>query len=124
MHVCDEIFKELEDYEMTPDCLKVSKIGKVMRHIRDKDEFPRQQEFRFQERARLILNGWDLILAPGYGGYAGCHEYLDLRDTDGDLHMIHDILRARSGVGSGGDLKEVIVVHASGRTTSVTVPHS
>lgn len=123
MHACDEVFKELEDYEMTLDYLKFSKIGKIMRHIKDKDDIPRQQEFGFQERARAILKEWNRVLALGYGSRAGRCEYLNLRAADGDLPIIRDILRARSVIGSGG-LKEVIVVNASGGTTSVTIPRS
>ena len=120
MHACDEIFKELDDYEMTLDHLKFSKIGKIMCHIRNKDGIPRQQDFGFQERARVILKEWNRVLTLGYGTRAGRCEHLDLRGADNDLPIIHDILKARSGIGSGG-LKEVIVVNTSGGTTSVII---
>ena len=123
MHACDEMFKQLEDYEMEVGYLSSTKIGKVMRHIGDKDEIPRQEEFRFQERARALLTQW-VRLAAGRDDYAKCCGSLDSGDMNADLPIIHDILRARRRcIGSGG-LKEVIVASASGRATSVTLPYS
>lgn len=123
MHACDRVFKQLEGYEMTADYLNFTKIGKVMRHIGDKQKIPRQEEFRFQDRARALVTQWSRLLTArcdDYAKYCGC---LDSGDMDADLPVIHDILRARGRcIGSGGGLKEVIVVSASGRATSVTLP--
>ena len=122
MHACDEIFKQLEDYEMRIDYLAFSKIGKVIRHIESKDRIPRQEEFRFQERARTLIAQWRLKVAPEGDDNAKCYGCLDSGDMDADLPIIHGILRARRW--SVGGLKEVIVAKASGRVNSVTLPYS
>jgi len=122
MRACDEIFKQLEDYEMTIVHLAFSKIGKVLRHICNRDDIPRQEEFKFQERARTLVAQWSrFITAEGHDN-AKCCGCLDSGDMDADLPIIHGILRARRH--SIGGLKEVIVAKASGRVTSVTLPYS
>jgi len=122
MRACDGIFKQLEDYEMTVNYLAFSKIGKVMRHIRNKDEIPRQEEFRFQERARALIEQWLRLKIAEGDDNAKCYGRLESGDMDADLPIIHGILRARRW--SIGGLKEVIVAKASGRVTSVTLPYS
>lgn len=59
MPACDELFKLLESYnEMTIVHLSQSKIGKVMRHIQNKENIPRDEEFKFRERARALVEKW------------------------------------------------------------------
>lgn len=59
MPACDELFKLLESYEqMTIIHLSQSKIGKVMRHIQNKENIPRDEEFKFRERARALVEKW------------------------------------------------------------------
>ena len=59
MPACDELFKLLEDYnEMTIVHLSQSKIGKVMRHIQNKENIPRDEEFKFRDRARALVEKW------------------------------------------------------------------
>lgn len=125
MHVCDETFKQVEDHEMTVDHLIFTKIGKVMRHIGDMGEIPRQEEFRFQERARHLVKQWSRLLTPGHDDYAKCCDHPGSEYIGADLPIIHDILRVRGRcIGTGGGLKEVIVLNASGGATSVTLPYS
>jgi hypothetical protein len=122
MYACDEVFRQVEDYEMTADYLASSKIGKVMRHVGNKDEIPRQEEFRFQERAGALVVQWSQLLTEGRDDYANFYGCMDMGVG---LPIIYDILKARRQcVGNGSSLKEVIVVSASGRATSVTLPYS
>lgn len=59
MPACDDLFKLLENYnEMTIVHLSQSKIGKVMRHIQNKDNIPRDEEFKFRDRARALVEKW------------------------------------------------------------------
>lgn len=59
MPACDELFKLLENFnEMTIVHLSQSKIGKVMRHIQNKENIPRDEEFKFRERARALVERW------------------------------------------------------------------
>lgn len=123
--ICDKVFKQLEDHEMTVDCLASTKIGKVMRHIMDNGEIPSRGEFRFQERAWALFEQWSQFSIARHDDSTKCRGYLDSGDMSADLPIIHDILRVRGRhVGGGDGLKEVIVAHASGRTTSVTLPSS
>ena len=59
MPACDELFTLLENYnEMTIVHLSQSKIGKVMRHIQNKENIPRDEEFKFRDRARALVEKW------------------------------------------------------------------
>lgn len=59
MPACDELFKMLETFDqMTIVHLSQSKIGKVMRHIQNKENIPRDEEFKFRERARALVERW------------------------------------------------------------------
>ncbi|KAI0779595.1 hypothetical protein C8Q74DRAFT_702710 [Fomes fomentarius] len=57
----DQLFSTVETYpNMTMDCLLFSKIGKVMRHIHalPDDRVPRDDEFKFRERAKILVDKW------------------------------------------------------------------
>ena len=43
---------------MTIVHLSQSKIGKVMRHIQNKENIPRDGEFKFRERAKALVERW------------------------------------------------------------------
>ncbi|WFD07277.1 hypothetical protein MVES1_002637 [Malassezia vespertilionis] len=59
----DETFKIVEAYtEMTPEQLRATKIGKVMRRIHQLGEVPRDDEFHFKSRAGELMNRWSAIL--------------------------------------------------------------
>ncbi|KZT22577.1 Tudor/PWWP/MBT [Neolentinus lepideus HHB14362 ss-1] len=61
----DKLFTTVEQYDnMTLQYLQFSKIGKVMRHIVAlKDEaVPRDDEFKFRERAKVLVDKWHEIL--------------------------------------------------------------
>jgi TFIIS helical bundle-like domain len=61
----DELFTIVEKYEhMTVGHLQFSKIGKVMRHIQSQgeDKIPRDTEFKFRERAKVLVEKWHTIL--------------------------------------------------------------
>ena len=49
-------------------CSQFSKIGKVMRHIHalSEDKVPRDEEFKFRERAKILVDKWhDVLKANG-----------------------------------------------------------
>ncbi|KAA1475097.1 hypothetical protein DENSPDRAFT_783049 [Dentipellis sp. KUC8613] len=65
MPTCDELFTTIEKYDkMNLSYLSYSKIGKVMRHIylQPAEKIPRDEEFQFRERARVLINKWQAIL--------------------------------------------------------------
>lgn len=125
--ICDQVFKHLEDYdEMTIEYLSFTKIGKVLRHIGLKDNIPRQEEFRFQERAKALVEGWVRLFPPGgVRNYAKGSSFKESGGMYADSSILHDMIRARrSHIGSIGGLKEVVVENATGGATSLTLPYS
>ncbi|KAI0358717.1 Tudor/PWWP/MBT [Trametes cingulata] len=65
----DTLFSTVENYDnMTIEYLTFSKIGKVMRHIHalSDDKVPRDDEFKFRERAKVLVDKWhDILKANG-----------------------------------------------------------
>ncbi|KAH9859001.1 hypothetical protein C2E23DRAFT_717222 [Lenzites betulinus] len=65
MPALDQLFTTVETYEhMTIEYLTFSKIGKVMRHIHalGTDKVPRDEEFKFRDRAKVLVDKWHDIL--------------------------------------------------------------
>ncbi|THU87097.1 hypothetical protein K435DRAFT_867602 [Dendrothele bispora CBS 962.96] len=63
----DQLFAAIESYDkMTIEYLRFSKIGKVMRHIvaLDAERVPKDEEFRFRERAKTLIDKWHQLLGP------------------------------------------------------------
>lgn len=59
----DATFKTVESYEdMTPEQLKTTKVGKVMKRINQLPDIPRDDEFHFRERAGKLVVRWGAIL--------------------------------------------------------------
>ncbi|KAF8069854.1 hypothetical protein FPV67DRAFT_1753421 [Lyophyllum atratum] len=74
MPALDALFTTVEQHEnMTVAYLQFSKIGKVMRHITllTEDRVPLDGEYRFRERARALVERWQLVLGAGRGGEKG-----------------------------------------------------
>ncbi|THH31413.1 hypothetical protein EUX98_g2782 [Antrodiella citrinella] len=70
MPALDELFSTVENYEnMSIAYLTFSKIGKVMRHIHAlaPSKIPRNDEFHFKERAKVLVDKW-AVLINGPGG--------------------------------------------------------
>lgn len=69
MPALDQLFSTVENYSnMTMEYLLFSKIGKVMRHIHvlTDDKVPRDDEFKFRERAKVLVDKWhDILKANG-----------------------------------------------------------
>ncbi|KAH9949033.1 hypothetical protein B0H21DRAFT_165654 [Amylocystis lapponica] len=66
MPALDQLFSTVENYDkMTIQYLSFSKIGKVMRHIHvlTPDKVPRDDEFKFRERAKALVDRWHDVLA-------------------------------------------------------------
>ncbi|KAI0633492.1 hypothetical protein C8Q77DRAFT_791919 [Trametes polyzona] len=65
----DQLFSTVESYDkMSIEYLTFSKIGKVMRHIHalTDDKVPRDDEFKFRERAKVLVDKWhDILKANG-----------------------------------------------------------
>ncbi|KAL5507466.1 hypothetical protein ACEPAH_6922 [Sanghuangporus vaninii] len=66
MQGLSELFTQVEQLNVEIKYLQYSKIGKVMRHISalDKEKVPRDEEFRFKERAQALVNKWHTYLKP------------------------------------------------------------
>ncbi|KAJ3491935.1 hypothetical protein NLI96_g351 [Meripilus lineatus] len=61
----DELFTTVENYDkMSVSYLSFSKIGKVMRHIHalPAEKVPRDEEFKFRERANVLVLKWHDII--------------------------------------------------------------
>ena len=57
----DATFKVVEAYDgITSDQLKISKIGKVMKRIVLLPDIPRDDEFKFKERAQKLVEKWSV----------------------------------------------------------------
>ncbi|KAJ6542123.1 hypothetical protein B0H10DRAFT_2091610 [Mycena sp. CBHHK59/15] len=66
MFLVDILFTTVEAYkEMNVDYLTFSKIGKVMYriHLLAPHQVPRDDEFKFRERAKALVTKWSQILA-------------------------------------------------------------
>ncbi|KAL1945865.1 hypothetical protein VTO73DRAFT_1867 [Trametes versicolor] len=66
----DQLFTSVETYDnMTIEYLTFSKIGKVMRHIHalSDDKVPRDEEFKFRERAKVLVDKWHDVLKTTNG---------------------------------------------------------
>jgi len=61
----DDLFKTIENFDMSVENLKWSKIGKVMRHITKlpEEQLPRNDEFKFRERAQALVDNWSKVYA-------------------------------------------------------------
>ncbi|KAJ6618988.1 hypothetical protein B0H10DRAFT_2217266 [Mycena sp. CBHHK59/15] len=98
MPAVDTLFTTVEGYQnMNIDYLTFSKIGKVMRHIHllEPHRIPRDDEFKFRDRAKALVDKWHQILnankAPE-GSSAAVTEgtaRMDLNGTaEGDLTVM------------------------------------
>ncbi|RPD58669.1 hypothetical protein L227DRAFT_504863 [Lentinus tigrinus ALCF2SS1-6] len=86
----DQLFSTVENYpHMTMEYLLFSKIGKVMRHIYilPDDRVPRDDEFKFRERAKVLVDKWhDIAKTNGASDFAkpatnGTRKAADAEDT-------------------------------------------
>jgi hypothetical protein len=70
MPALDQLFKTVEAYDkMNIQYLQFSKIGKVMRHITilADAKVPRDDEFKFKDRAKSLVDRWHSILSSNKG---------------------------------------------------------
>ncbi|KAG8934533.1 hypothetical protein FRC03_010469 [Tulasnella sp. 419] len=75
MPTYDQIFSTVETYEgLTIQYLSFSKIGKVMRRIAQLPEIPRDEEFKFKERAMNLVLKWQGMVVPENGTSNGAGE--------------------------------------------------
>ena len=68
MPLFDKLFTKIETYEeMSVTCLRSSKIHKVMRLIAKLPDgkIPRDEEFRFRTRAKVLTEKWQRMLDGG-----------------------------------------------------------
>ncbi|TFK44037.1 hypothetical protein BDQ12DRAFT_672276 [Crucibulum laeve] len=74
MPALDALFNTVENYDaMTVEYLTFSKIGKVMRHIAvlEDGKVPRDDEFKFRDRAKSLVDKWHQILNANKTGENG-----------------------------------------------------
>ncbi|KAJ7041307.1 hypothetical protein C8F04DRAFT_156398 [Mycena alexandri] len=67
----DELFTTIESYDnMNIGYLTFSKIGKVMRyiHLLPAGDVPRDDEYKFRDRAKALVDSWHTILNANKGG--------------------------------------------------------
>ena len=63
MDAQDATLKIVEAYDdITPEQLKITKIGKVIKRIHQLPEIPRDDEFHFRERAGALMTKWSAVL--------------------------------------------------------------
>ncbi|KAJ8078334.1 hypothetical protein AAF712_002826 [Marasmius tenuissimus] len=78
MPAMDQLFTTIESYDkMDVFYLSFSKIGKVMRHIAalKDNQVPKDDKFRFRERAKKLIDRWHVILETSKeGGVKGGKE--------------------------------------------------
>ncbi|KAJ7748220.1 hypothetical protein DFH07DRAFT_830462 [Mycena maculata] len=95
MPAVDTLFTTVESYQhMNIEYLTFSKIGKVMRHIHllEAGKVPRDDEFKFRDRAKALVDKWHQILnankeAPDGDGTTG--EAADVNGAaEGDLTVM------------------------------------
>ncbi|KAJ7269065.1 hypothetical protein C8J57DRAFT_1509278 [Mycena rebaudengoi] len=88
MPAVDTLFTTVEGYQnMNIDYLTFSKIGKVMRHIHllEPHKVPRDDEFKFRDRAKALVDKWHAILNANKAPEAAVTEgtaKMDLNGTD------------------------------------------
>ncbi|UZJ53786.1 hypothetical protein CBS101457_003106 [Exobasidium rhododendri] len=64
----DKTMKQVEGYEgITADVLRVTKIGKVMRRVVQLPSIPRDEEFKFKERAETLCEKWAAVFSAAKG---------------------------------------------------------
>jgi len=103
MPACDELFKLLENYnEMTIVHLSQSKIGKVMRHIQNKENIPRDEEFKFRDRARALVEKWQQQIPASKAN--GTTKEDTTRDADAKGEDTMDVDAPVGDVSTFGDL--------------------
>jgi len=65
MPLINDLFTTVEGYQnMTVEHLTFTKIGIVMRHIHllEPAQVPRDDEFKFRERAKVLIDKWHGLL--------------------------------------------------------------
>ncbi|KAJ7026356.1 hypothetical protein C8F04DRAFT_109581, partial [Mycena alexandri] len=99
MPTIDTLFTTIESYEnMNIGYLTFSKIGKVMRHIHllAAADVPRDEEYKFRDRAKALVDSWHTILnankageGEGAGSVTEGTARMDLNGNgDGDLTVM------------------------------------
>ncbi|KAK7031098.1 hypothetical protein VNI00_013702 [Paramarasmius palmivorus] len=138
MPAMNDLFTQIEAYEqMTVHQLSFSKIGKVMRHIAALDPtskpIPREVEFKFRERAKVLVEKWHSILGSKEGAkdkesgvngdVNGVHTANgDLADADGEADPApattasdeeKDVPMENGTTNQGGDAADVTMSEAA-----------
>ncbi|KAJ7150147.1 hypothetical protein C8R43DRAFT_1006428 [Mycena crocata] len=88
MPAVDTLFTTVEEFQnMTIGYLTFSKIGKVMRHIHllEPHKVPRDDEFKFRDRAKALVDKWHQILNANTTGGDG--EVASADVTEGTARM-------------------------------------
>ncbi|KAJ7688702.1 hypothetical protein B0H17DRAFT_1067933, partial [Mycena rosella] len=87
MPAVNTLFTTVEGYQnMTIDYLTFSKIGKVMRHIHllEPGKVPRDDEYKFRDRAKALVDQWHDILNANKTGAAAADVAQGTASGDGE----------------------------------------
>ncbi|KAH9940371.1 uncharacterized protein BXZ73DRAFT_42783 [Epithele typhae] len=90
MPALDELFTQVQTYpKMSMEYLLFSKIGKVMRHINalPDDKVPRDAEFRFRERSKVLVDKWHEILKSNGASESGKPATNGARKSDAEENV-------------------------------------
>jgi hypothetical protein len=94
-----------------------------LQDISVKDDLPSPETFRFQERAKALLDQWSRFTKIAVDDYAEGSGFKGFTDVAGISPVLHDMMRARKMcMGPAGGLNEVILENLSGERTIVTLP--
>ena len=93
---------------MSIDYLRLTKIAKVLRHIGGEGRIPRQEEFRFQERAKALLEQWSRLFTAESGAYAKGSDLKESGGMDVNFPILRDVVMARRHNGDAGGLKVIV----------------
>ena len=98
MPSADTLLKTVEDYDkMEIKYLQFSKIAKVMRHITGLEGIPRNDEFKFSDRAQVLVDKWGTMI--GKGG-KGDHQPTKAEESKADAKTEKP---ATNGTGAGAE---------------------
>jgi len=72
MENLNKAMKQVEEYDgITAEVLRLTKIGKVMRRVVQLPSIPRDEEFKFKERAEKLCDNWAAVFSAAKGASEG-----------------------------------------------------
>ncbi|KAJ1962335.1 hypothetical protein GGI12_002716, partial [Dipsacomyces acuminosporus] len=136
----NDVFKKLEDFDMTLELIQETKLGKVMRIIASSDKLgdAPEEKFDFKDRARRLAEKWRRLIVKRREGSAEPSAPESAQDRPGaeaqaDANTAEDVTTSEpaasphvnqdaAGVASASSKPEVASVESSGRPEAAPVP--